>query len=124
MKPEAWTNEQIEELRRLRGEGVELKVIAERLGKTKGSVDHKARRLKIRLTVPVKKPTALQRVELKPPPPKIIHLPKSVPTCQWPIGAVKSSDFRFCGAPSKENRPYCEDHCNIAYAPYKTVKTA
>lgn len=37
------------------------------------------------------------------------------PTCQWPIGDPGQDEFRFCGAPSSNGRPYCETHCQIAY---------
>ena len=37
--------------------------------------------------------------------------------CKWPIGDPASSDFRFCGRKIKDNEPYCEAHCNVAYQP-------
>ena len=39
--------------------------------------------------------------------------------CKWPIGDPKQSDFRFCGHPQHEGKPYCTAHCAVAYAPPK-----
>lgn len=37
--------------------------------------------------------------------------------CKWPIGDPSSDEFRFCGRKIKENEPYCEPHCAVAYQP-------
>ena len=37
--------------------------------------------------------------------------------CHWPIGDPQHEDFGFCGAPSHSDRPYCAEHCRLAY-PY------
>ena len=37
-------------------------------------------------------------------------------TCKWPIGDPGSDGFHFCGRESRAGAPYCEAHCNIAYA--------
>lgn len=36
--------------------------------------------------------------------------------CHWPIG---TKDFLFCGAESVTGKPYCENHCQIAYIPLR-----
>jgi hypothetical protein len=48
-------------------------------------------------------------------PSKIRKLEGRVMSCQWPIGEPGNTGFRFCGDPSQPGRPYCEDHCKIAY---------
>jgi GcrA cell cycle regulator len=35
--------------------------------------------------------------------------------CRWPIGHPGDNDFRFCGAQRIPGRPYCLDHCALAY---------
>lgn len=40
-------------------------------------------------------------------------------SCRWPIGDPMKPRFGFCGEPSKEEFPYCENHCKIAYQPPK-----
>lgn len=35
--------------------------------------------------------------------------------CKWPIGDPQESDFHFCGMPSLNSLPYCEEHAAMAY---------
>lgn len=39
--------------------------------------------------------------------------------CRWEISGqdmeVEASDFRFCGKPVVQDKPYCVDHCKSAY---------
>ena len=35
--------------------------------------------------------------------------------CEWPEGHPDESDFKFCGHERFEDKPYCLDHCTIAY---------
>ncbi|MDR2268668.1 MAG: GcrA family cell cycle regulator [Rickettsiales bacterium] len=35
--------------------------------------------------------------------------------CRWPIGDPDSDDFRFCGEKCFTGKPYCFEHCKIAY---------
>ncbi|HEX2581892.1 MAG TPA: GcrA family cell cycle regulator [Dongiaceae bacterium] len=35
--------------------------------------------------------------------------------CSWPIGDPKSADFHFCGDANVPGRPYCLEHCAVAY---------
>jgi GcrA cell cycle regulator len=39
----------------------------------------------------------------------------SAQTCRWPIGDPKNEDFRFCGKPVAAGKPYCGEHCSVAY---------
>ena len=43
-------------------------------------------------------------------------------SCQWPFGDPQEKDFYFCGAKPFENKPYCAEHCNIAYVDEKELK--
>ncbi len=63
----------------------------------------------------------LEKVE--PAKPDVV-LPTSLPvgllelnhnTCRWPIGEPCKPDFFFCGAYPEMGKPYCSDHCAIAY---------
>ena len=36
-------------------------------------------------------------------------------TCKWPHGDPSTDDFHFCGNTPKEDAPYCEYHCRLAY---------
>ena len=35
--------------------------------------------------------------------------------CEWPDGHPDESDFKFCGKDRFEDKPYCLDHCAVAY---------
>ena len=35
--------------------------------------------------------------------------------CEWPEGHPDESDFKFCGKERFEDKPYCLDHCEVAY---------
>lgn len=36
-------------------------------------------------------------------------------TCKWPHGDPATDNFHFCGNTPKEDTPYCEYHCRMAY---------
>ena len=46
---------------------------------------------------------ALEMAELKPN------------QCRWPIGDPDSEGFHFCGKPVFVGKPYCYEHCKMAY---------
>ena len=35
--------------------------------------------------------------------------------CEWPQGHPDEADFHFCGKDRFEDKPYCLDHCAVAY---------
>ena len=35
--------------------------------------------------------------------------------CEWPEGHPDEADFHFCGKDRFEDKPYCLDHCAVAY---------
>ena len=37
------------------------------------------------------------------------------PRCLWPFGDPGDPDFRFCGHVAHPGRPYCAEHCAVAY---------
>lgn len=41
--------------------------------------------------------------------------PSSGPRCKWPIGDPKTSDFDFCSGVALPGKPYCAQHCAMAY---------
>lgn len=57
----------------------------------------------------------IDRVILRVPRPYPLAAAADGPACKWPIGDPGDSDFHFCGSPSVASRPYCPDHCAIAY---------
>lgn len=139
-----WTEENVETLRKLWGEGVSSGVIASRLGTTRNAVCGKVDRLGLpaRITKmarpnagppargerrPVQpKPRADKRVNnpdddrYAPPAPcpdarPVALLHAREDDCRWPEGDVGSDDFHFCGAPKERGQSYCPYHVGIAY---------
>ncbi|MDC2975964.1 GcrA family cell cycle regulator [bacterium] len=49
--------------------------------------------------------------------PVVKNLFNTVPKrgCEWPEGHPDETDFRFCGKDRFEDKPYCLDHCAVAY---------
>jgi GcrA cell cycle regulator len=35
--------------------------------------------------------------------------------CCWPIGEPGTASFRLCDVPNEPGKPYCRDHCLVAY---------
>ena len=35
--------------------------------------------------------------------------------CEWPKGHPDEPEFHFCGKERLEDKPYCLDHCAVAY---------
>ena len=35
--------------------------------------------------------------------------------CEWPDGHPDETDFKFCGKDRFEDKPYCINHCAVAY---------
>ena len=35
--------------------------------------------------------------------------------CEWPEGHPDESDFKFCGKDRFDDKPYCIEHCAVAY---------
>src|SRR5262249_52142767 len=106
-----WTSERVETLRRLWLQGQTASQIAAQLGETtRNAVIGKAHRLGLSAKA------APARVE--PPPLPVAPVPAMTPSsrgCLWPVGDPQQPDFHLCGRPSETGRPYCAEHCAIAY---------
>lgn len=99
-----WTDLRVEKLRRLWMEGLSARQIAEQLGGvTRNAVIGKAHRLGLS-----SRPSPIKRI-----PATITHIKER--SCQWPIGHPRDADFRFCGELAEPGKPYCENHCALAY---------
>ena len=42
--------------------------------------------------------------------------------CQWPIGDPQEKDFHFCEAETLTGKPYCKEHCDVAYIDERELK--
>jgi hypothetical protein len=44
-------------------------------------------------------------------------VPPAPQPCCWPIGEPGSASFHFCGGTASAGKPYCADHCAVAFVP-------
>ena len=112
----AWTEEQIDQLKELWGEGLSTSEIGRKLGVTKNAVVGKAHRLGLPpRPSPIKRATGTKR----PTRSKVMAVKSASrgPTCMWPIGHPNEPGFRFCGKGALTGKPYCQEHYDIAYIP-------
>ena len=108
-----WTPDRVAELKRLWATGATTAEIGRMLDITKNAVVGKCHRLGL-----PGRPSPIKRVAAKTPPapapaPTVVEY--HGPPCQWPFGEPGKEDFYFCGAPAIPERPYCEEHCKLAY---------
>lgn len=142
MADDFWNDRTIAKLRKLWGEGLSTAEIGRQMNITKNSVVSKAHRLNLpprpspirrageareareaqprKLTPAVSRSLARLKVdeafvapvrEAKP----LVGMKASTRACQWPYGHPKDAGFRFCEAPSDCGKPYCAEHCDVAY---------
>lgn len=54
-----------------------------------------------------------------PEPSPTRFLARKASACCWPFGEPRTPDFRFCDAVALAGKPYCQEHYDIAYRPYR-----
>ena len=142
-----WTDEQVEELKRLWDKGLTTGEIGKALGVSKNAVVGKAHRLGLNSRpspirrgeddnvadseTPTQK-TAEKKKDTKPVAAKKITAKEkkkfftvndlTASSCRWPIGDPKDEDFHFCGKEALPDKPYCAEHAAIAYVSAKTLR--
>ena len=123
-----WTPDRIKTLMALWAEGISTLEIGRRLGVTKNSVVGKVHRLGLPKrqspisssprTPRIAKPTVPIRIKPQTVPISVnmVKMEKlTTGMCKWPEGEPGHEDFRFCGQPALEGKPYCAAHCARAY---------
>ena len=140
----SWNESNVARLRELWDQGLPTAQIGKLLGFTKNAVVGKAHRIGLeRRPSPIRrtavKPdrkkarspiipklnfetTKIQEIaEISNPQKKYQPIVKNLITnqtkrgCEWPEGHPDESDFKFCGKERFEDKPYCLDHCAVAY---------
>ena len=116
----SWTEERLEMLKALWEEGLSISQIGERLGVTRNAVAGKAHRLNLRKRQsPIaKKPKKAVEPETEKDLPLRLALRGiqwSRSKCVWPSGDPKTVEFSFCGEAIVPGKPYCSEHCELAY---------
>jgi GcrA cell cycle regulator len=137
-----WTHERIASLKLLHASGISASRIASQIdgGFTRSAVLGKLWRMGISNVAPVElyeddQPQRKSRKQAERPAPSMPNIVFREPDtsrrstvltlgigCKWPIGDPLEEDFRFCGHDRREERPYCEYHCRVAYQPQSQRK--
>ena len=105
-----WTKQKVDKLTKLWEKGVSAREIANKLGEvSRNAVIGKANRLGLSK----KAENTEKKIEA-------IHvdvnsLVPNMSGCKWPIGHPGDQDFYFCGKEVIPGKPYCGEHCVIAY---------
>ena len=137
----SWNDDNVLRLKELWDQGLPTAQIGKLLGFTKNAVVGKAHRIGLeRRPSPIRR-TAVKPDRKKarsPVMPKLnfekqkseinqinsvgfqpsfknIFISNSKRGCEWPVGHPDESDFHFCGKERFDDKPYCLDHCAIAY---------
>ena len=105
-----WTKSKIDKLSNLWSRGTPAREIAEKLGDvSRNAVIGKANRLG--LSKKLKQTQMDKNVREN----TINGLIATMKGCKWPIGHPGDEDFYFCGKEVIPGKPYCAEHCLIAY---------
>ncbi len=134
-----WDENNVTKLRELWDQGLPTAQIGKLLGFTKNAVVGKAHRIGLE-----RRPSPIRRTAVKPDRKKArspvmpkLKFEKTLDTqndqtsfqpvvknlfgtntkrgCEWPMGHPDESDFHFCNKTRFEDKPYCLDHCTVAY---------
>ncbi len=113
-----WTEDKIKTLKKLWTSGASTAEIAKKLGISKNSVIGKVHRLELGARPsPIKKVAPVKKVKAaKQKKERIGIMDLKMNTCRWPIGDPTDEDFHFCGENTVTGKPYCAEHCALAYA--------
>ena len=106
-----WTKKRVEKLTKLWEKGISAREIAEKIGDvSRNAVIGKANRLGLSK----KNTKVIVKSEVNNTT-SILSLVPNMSGCKWPIGHPGDEDFYFCGKEVIPGKPYCNEHCLIAY---------
>ena len=118
-----WTDERLEELKKLWAKGLSISQIGEALGVSRNAIAGKAHRMGL-----PKRPSPISRLKAEKPKVEAVVEEQDLPLrlelrqlvwsrskCCWPTGDPKKNGFVFCGDTVVPGKPYCLPHCKEAY---------
>ena len=105
-----WTKSKVDKLSSMWAKGIPAREIADKLGNvSRNAVIGKANRLG--LSKKIKKKEGIKEIKST----SLNSLIANMKGCKWPIGHPGDEDFYFCGKEVIPGKPYCGEHCLIAY---------
>ena len=119
-----WTDERLEQLKKLWAEGLSITQIGLELGLSRNAVVGKVHRIGL-----PKRGSPIVRSD-KPFEPKRRKMSPLAATawdrnaCSWPLGDPKSAEFKFCGDKVVPGKPYSGTRCAQAYTSMKERNAA
>lgn len=117
-----WTAEKIKQLKKLWSKGKSTVEIGRELGISKNAVVGKVHRLELNARPSPIKKEAVKTVKHKAEKPsKMTLMDLKLNSCRWPVGEPKDADFHFCGKDTVTGKPYCQEHCKVAYTSLKEL---
>lgn len=118
-----WTDERLDELKKLWAEGLSISLIGEALGVSRNAIAGKAHRMGL-----PKRPSPISKSKTEKAEPIVLEDEQDLPLrlelrqlewsrskCCWPTGDPKKNGFVFCGDKVVPGKPYCLSHCHEAY---------
>ncbi|MDR2769940.1 MAG: GcrA family cell cycle regulator [Rickettsiales bacterium] len=126
----SWTAAMVSQLKTLFNKGLSTAAIGKKLGVTKNAVVGKINRMGLnaaeksaaprKKAAPAPKIQAMAKKAAKSKSACKIHhnaamMALEQDQCRWPMGDPDSDQFHFCGAKCFSGKPYCFEHCKIAY---------
>ncbi|MBC6440451.1 MAG: global cell cycle regulator GcrA-like protein [Rhodospirillales bacterium] len=118
----SWTDEKIKHLKKLWNQGLSTAEIGRELGVSKNAVVGKSYRLGLKprpspisgkVTKKAPKPKPRPKVKESSRITDVIMLGPNM--CRWPFHDPGDANFHFCGKEVVPGKPYCVEHCAIAY---------
>ena len=105
-----WTKQKVDKLTKLWEQGVSAREIANKLGEvSRNAVIGKANRLGLsKKAENTEKKIEALHIDVN-------SLVPNMSGCKWPIGHPGDKDFYFCGKEVIPGKPYCGEHCLVAY---------
>ena len=105
-----WNKQKVDKLTKLWEQGISAREIANKLGEvSRNAVIGKANRLGL------SKKAGNTQKKIEALHIDVNSLVPNMSGCKWPIGHPGDKDFYFCGKEVIPGKPYCGEHCVIAY---------
>ena len=105
-----WTKSKVDRLSNMWAKGIPAREIADKLGSvSRNAVIGKANRLGLSKKLKEKNTDDLKKDI------NVSSLIANMVGCKWPIGHPGDEDFYFCGKEVIPGKPYCAEHCLVAY---------